>query len=83
MLKKDIVITLDNGSEYGVTEAENINGIEYALMININNKKDLKICKVVEEDKGIAVIEISNDDLKTVYPIFYSKAKDYLERFMN
>ena len=82
MLKKDIVITLDNELEYGVTSVEIINGIEYALMINIKNRNDLKICKVVKEGKEIAVIEIHGEDLANVYPVFYDKAKTYLEQFM-
>lgn len=83
MLRKDIVITLDNEQEYGVTSVEIINGIEYALMINIKNRNELKICKVIKEEQGIAVIEISNEDFTNVYPVFYKKAKNYLEQFMN
>ncbi len=82
MLKKDIVITLDNELEYGVTSVEIINGIEYALMINIKNRNDLKICKVLKESNEIAVTEMNGEDLVNVYPVFYDKARTYLEQFM-
>ena len=82
MLKKDIVITLDNELEYGVTSVEIINGIEYALMINIKNRNDLKICKVLKESNEIAVTEMNGEDLVNVYPVFYDNARTYLEQFM-
>lgn len=82
MLRKDIVISLDDGEEYGITQVEKINGLEYALLININKRSEVKICKIIQEEEGFAVVEIKEEDLKVVYPIFYKSAKTYLDYLM-
>lgn len=79
MLNKGMAIMLDNEQEYGVTETEIIDNVQYCLLINIENKKEIKICKVSKENNGIAVIELENEELKKVFPIFQVKAKDTLK----
>lgn len=82
MISKDIIITLDNKIEYGVIETQVVNGTQYALLANINDKKDIKINKVIKDENGIAVVSLYNyEEYLNVYPYFYSKMKKFIKEY--
>ncbi len=84
MIDKDIVVTLDNNLEYGVIETQIVDNVQYALLVNINNKKDVKINKVIEDELGIALQTLdSQEEFIIVYPHFYSKMKKFVEKVID
>ena len=74
MLKKGIAVILDNDKEYGVIETEIINNNQYCLLVNTKNTNDIKICKLSIENEGVALINLEEKELETIFSIFQHKA---------
>lgn len=81
MLNKGIAITLDDNQEYAIIETIEIHNIVYYLLTSTSNEKELKICKIFADEVGIAVIEVDNQEFKSVFPIFYEKSKKTLKEY--
>lgn len=71
-------IILENKEEYSIVDTIKYNDIDYYLLSNTNNLKDICIRKIVVEDTSY-VCRLDNDELRTIYAMLLDKNRDLIE----
>lgn len=71
-------IILENKEEYSIVDTIKYNDIDYYLLSNTNNLKDICIRKIVVEDTSY-VCRLDNDELRTIYAMFLDKNRNLIE----
>lgn len=81
-LKKDDVITLDNGNDYLVVDITDFNSLTYAYLTNMddNNEDDRMIQRITINDDGYELHPLENEDeFNTLIEVFYNRNKKEFE----
>ena len=82
MIDKDIIVTLENGVEYGVIETLIHEDIQYALLINTSNSKEIAICRVEEIDNDAHIFNVTEEEKEQISPLFYDKVDELIKVFL-
>ncbi len=71
-------IILENKEEYNIVDTIKYNDVDYYLLSNTNNLKDICIRKIIIEDTSY-VCRLDNDELRTIYAMFLDKNRNLIE----
>lgn len=71
-------IILENKEEYNIVNKLNYNNIEYVLLSNMTNVKDICIRKIIKEGSNQYICRLDSDELEIIFNKFVesNKGKD-------
>lgn len=71
------IITLEDDKEYVITSIAYYNDEYYYYIVDINDIKNIKICKLVNYQNNYKLLEIEDDaQLAVIIPILYENIKN-------
>ncbi len=70
------VVTLENGEDYYIINSIIHNDINYILLSNLSNSKDICIRKIINESNKEYLSRLNDDELNMILNLFVKENKD-------
>lgn len=74
-MEQSDTVVLENNEEYNVVNRLVYNDLEYLLLSNVSNVKDICIRKIKKEGKNQYICRLEDNELKTVFDKFVESNK--------